>query len=485
MQNAIKDTLKKIVGDARFFDEASILDKYGKGIGFVPDGEPQCVLKPSVLDEIKDIIQVANSNALNVATCSSGFPRINGASTPVGEAMVLDLSEMKRILRINRRNRVAIIEPGVTFTQLKEAAEQEGMRLMMPLLPRTTKSVIASYLEREPATMPRYHWDSPDPLITTEVVYGTGDIMRTGSSAGPGTPKEMQNYGSAQKNPLGPGATNFTSFLTGAQGTMGIVTWASVKLELLPTIKKPYFVQSHEINKLISAMYRMTRCRLADEFFILNNRNVISIIDKNSGQPQPDASIWTMFYCISGLNYAPEKRVTYQEKEIEDILKENGLSKTKEIPHTTSKKFLNILDTPKPGTPWKLGSKGAFQEIFFVTTLDKINAHLSVINHEIAESGYNSDEMGVYIQPIEFGRSCHCEFSFSYDPNNKEKSSMVSNLFLRCVERLMDDGAFFSRPYGPVAEMAYQKCKNTVKALKLVKDTFDPNGILNRGKLCF
>jgi len=81
-----------------------------------------------------------------------------------GGAIILDLSGMKNIIHIDRKNRVAMFEPGVTFSELASAAGQKGLRLNMPLLPRQSKSVVGSLLEREPVMMPKYHWDISDPL---------------------------------------------------------------------------------------------------------------------------------------------------------------------------------------------------------------------------------------------------------------------------------------------------------------------------------
>jgi FAD/FMN-containing dehydrogenase len=49
----------------------------------------------------------------------------------------------------------------------------------------------------------------------------------------------------------------------------------------------------------------------------------------------------------------------------------------------------------------------------------------------------------------------------------------------------MENGAFFSRPYGGWAKIVYARYPDGVKALRKLKDIFDPNNILNPGKLCF
>ena len=128
----------------------------------------------------------------------------------------------------------SIVEPGVTFGELIPAVAAKGLRLNMPLAPRSTKSVVGSMLSREPVIMPHYHWDIADPIGSTEVVFGTGDMFRTGAAAGPGDIAEQRAAGGRQKEAAGPSAMSLHRLLQGAQGTMGIVTWASARCELMP-----------------------------------------------------------------------------------------------------------------------------------------------------------------------------------------------------------------------------------------------------------
>ena len=101
---------------------------------------------------------------------------------------------MDKIVRSDRRNKVALIEPGITFQELIDEADKMGLKVLMPLLPRAGKSVIGSYLEREPIQIPKYHWDMTDPLLCTELVFGTGDLFRTGSAAGPGSLEQQWDH---------------------------------------------------------------------------------------------------------------------------------------------------------------------------------------------------------------------------------------------------------------------------------------------------
>ena len=92
---------------------------------------------------------------------------------------------------------------------------------------------------------------------------------------------------------------------------------------------------------------------------------------------------------------------------------------------------------------------------------------------------------GVYLQPIVQGINCHCEFNLYYDPQKTSELEKIKEVTLNAVPKLIDKGAYFSRPYGPYAKTIYERDATTVRTLKKVKAMFDPNNIMNPGKLCF
>ena len=188
----LKSELIGIVGSENVCDDEETLKSFSSDYSFVEGKTPILVVKPKSVEQIQRIVRLANEKKISLIPVSSKAPRFRGDTVPTNNhSVVVDLSGMKKILRMDRRNRVAIIEPGVTFGELREAAAKHGMKVLMPLVPRATKSVLGSYLEREPILIPRYHWDMTDPLLCTEVVFGTGDLFRTGSAAGPGTLEEQ------------------------------------------------------------------------------------------------------------------------------------------------------------------------------------------------------------------------------------------------------------------------------------------------------
>jgi len=396
---------------------------------------------------------------------------------------------MKKVIRVDRARRVAMVEPGVTFGELIPAVEKEGLRLNMPLLPRKSKTIIGSVPEREPGIMPKYQWDISDPLACVEVIFGTGDMFRTGAAAGPGTIEEQWAAGGAQKEAAGPSSASWYRLIQGAQGTMGIVTWASVRCEILPRVEEPFLVGSSQLDRLFELVHWLIRLRLVNECFVLNNTSLAAIMAKKWPKDYPNLKdtlpAWVLFYTVAGYEFFPEERVSSHIKGITDITQRLGVEAVKAVGGVSANEILKVVQRPSGEPYWKLRYKGACQDIFFLTIYDKLEGQIEAMNDLAEKAGYPASDLGVYLQPIVQGTGCHCEFNLFYDPGNQNELNRVKELSTSAVMALMSKGAFFSRPYGESAGVILNRDAATVAVLNKLKKIFDPNNVLNPGKLCF
>ncbi|MBC8274356.1 MAG: FAD-binding oxidoreductase [Chloroflexi bacterium] len=485
---AEKDELVKIVGAENVTDDPKILEEYSRDMSFTAPGATQYVVKPKNVGEVQALVKLANTTSTPLVAVSSGPPRFRGDTIPRYGGVVVDLSDMKRIINIDRGNRVVMIEPGVRFGELQEAAKKEGMRVPVPLCPRSSKSVIGSMLEREPHIIPKYHLDMCDPLLCLEIIFGTGDLFHTGEAAGPGTIEEQWQVGRHQKDPMGPSMVGYAKLVQGSQGTLGIVTWATVRCEVLPQIQKPFLVASDRIEALIDFAYRILRLRLGDECLLLNSSNLASILTNNGRDVEALRGIlppWVLLVTIAGYEWLPEERIEYQEKDTMEVARQFGVQPLPAVPGAWAWEVLRSLSQPSEEPYWKLRHKGGCQDIFFITTLNKTPEFIRAMHGVAQEKGYPVTDMGVYIQPVSQGHGCHCEFNLTYDPSSPEERARIQDLFSSASETVMRMGGFFSRPYGSWADIVYNRDAATRDALVKIKGIFDPNGILNPGKLCF
>jgi len=482
--------LADIIGKQKVIDKAQVLDRYSRDNSFTPSMRPRLVVQPRNADDVQKIVMWANQTRTPLVPVSSGEPHFRGDTVPsVPEAVIVDLHRMNKIIRIDRRNRMVVIEPGVTYTQVQPALAEQGLRLSMPLLPRQSKSVLASLLEREPRLEPKYSYTLPEPLRCLEVVWGNGEIQRTGEAGGYYPTLEQQwKMGLAQVFSGGPGQVDYYRLVSGAQGSMGIATWASVKCEILPGVHRFFLIPSDDLKDLIECAYRLLRVRLGDEFLVLNSVNLAAILSREADgirALRDKVAPWVLIMGIAGRDLFPEERVDFQEKDTRDIVQQFALKLLPAVSGVRGGQVMSTILNPSSVPYWKLAYKGGCQDIFFMTTLDKIPEFVNTVFAAANALQYPVSDIGTYLQPQHQGTSCHCEFNLPYDPGNKIEVGRVRELLQTCSEALIKQGAYFSRPYGIWADMVYNRDAANKEMIKTVKGIFDPNNVLNPGKLCF
>ncbi|MBC7248652.1 MAG: FAD-binding oxidoreductase [Anaerolineae bacterium] len=481
--------LVDIVGEAGVIDHPDVGESFSLDHELIPPLKPCFLVRPQNVDQVQKIVLWANETQTPLVPMSSGAPHFRGDTAPTApEAVIVDLSGMRRILKINRRHRLALIEPGVTYTQLQPALQEEGLRIIMPLLPRANKSVIASLLEREPVMSPRYQWNLLEPLRSLEIVWGNGDKLWSGGGVFRGEREEEWRMGLVPLVGPGPGQLDFYKFVSAAQGSMGIVTWASVKCEVFPECRKLFLVPAEKLEDLIDFTYQLLRFRFGDELFIVNNACLAYILGTEPAEIvalKDTLPAWVVVVSITGGHIFPEERVAAQEDDIRDIAQRFGLKLMPAVPGCRGSDLLNLLLQPSSEPYWKLRYKGGSQEIFFLTTLDKTPSFVATMHTTANEQRYPVPDIGVYLQPVHQGVGCHCEFILPFDRQNRAEMDRTRELFREASFRLFRQGAFFSRPYGIWAHMVYNADAQTTMVTRKIKDIFDPNHVMNPGKLCF
>jgi FAD/FMN-containing dehydrogenase len=482
--DSFKDSLARAVKPGNIVSDPGALEGYSKDCSFVAPGRALLLVFPENQEEVRGIVRLARESKMPLIPVSSRPPRFHGDTVPSQGGVVVDFSKMNHIVKIDPINRCAIIEPGVSYGQLIPELRKLGLRLDIPLLPRAAKSVVASHLEREPTLIPKYQFDYMDPLLSLEVVYGTGDVFRTGSAFGPATLDRVY--------PWGPGAIDYVKFLSGAQGTMGLVTWAATKTEVLPSLRNIYFISINDVHKLLDPMIGLLRRRVVDECLALNRWSLATILAENWPEDFQKLSArlppWMVIVCISGYQRRPQERIDIQERYLKDICEKLGLRAQSTLPGAEDRGgvLLELLSGPWNKEPyWKLRHKGSCREIFFLTTLSKVAKFIELMMEVAARHHYPVENMGCYVQPMVQGRGCHCEFNLPCNESDPAEMAKIKDLFIDASETLFENGAFFNRPYGPWSDMVYGQFAEGVTALRKLKGIFDPDNILNPGKLCF
>jgi len=481
----MKAEIERVAGSENVLDDPETLARYSKDHSLSPSRRPDFVVRPKSTEEVQEIVRIANKTRTPVIPASSGA-HLYGGAIPDHGGVVVDLGRMDKILQVDERNRMVRVEPGVTYGRLQEELAGEGHRALIPLLPFSSKSVVTSHLEREPMLISKSEY-SGESIYTMEVVLPTGELFRTGSAAAPGgadSEADLVGYS-------GPGTMDWHRFFMGAQGTMGIVTWMATKAEYLPTHNKLYFIPFDGIEGAVEALYGIQRQLLGYECFLLNSQNLASILadswPEEIEELREKLPSWTVILRISGMRRFPEERIGYEEKDLMDVAQKQGFEPVLflEGADGREKKIGEYLSKAWADDPyWKMRLRGRWADIFFLTTLNRAGEFSAIVNEAASSWKYPIGDIGVYIQPIEYGRKCHCEYTFPYAAEAKE-GEKIGKMYGEMSEALIMKGAFFSRPYGCWAEMVYRRDGSYANTLREAKRIFDPENIMNPGKLCF
>ena len=419
---------------------------------------------------------------------SSGAPHFKGDTVPsVPESVIVDLSGMNKIININRQQRMVIIEPGVTYGQLQEALAKEGMTLSTSLRPRANKSVLTSVLEVEPRLNCLHQFNYTEPVRCTEVTFGDGNQIFTGE-AGNGA-KDLHTQWEQEKwqvHSNGPQMVDMLRMVLQAQGSMGIVTWASLKCELLPTIKKMYLLPAKKSSDLEDFAYKVIWSRFGDKLYMMNRAYLAGLLGEtpeNIAERKAELPNWVAAVGISGDILLPEMKVSGQEQDIEEIAQRAGLKFLSAVSGATGEEVLSKSISPSGEQYWKQTYNGAFQDIFFITTLDKTSKFIEAMYELAIEAGYPTGDIGIYIQPQHMGTSVHLEFSLPFDPNNAKEVKKVKGLYEKASREMSKLGGYYARPYDIWAGIQLNKDAGSYEILKKMKNIFDPNNVMNTGKL--
>ncbi len=482
----MKDELEKIVGKENVSAAVKDRRQYSQDMSLLPPGMPEYVAKPKNAEEVSAIVKLCNKKNMPVVPVSSKV-HFHGCTIPKQGGVVVDLCRMNKVFEIDADNRRVRFEPGVTWKQLTEELEKNGFRVIMPLAPHADRSVLTDYLEREVPTNTVY--DYGEPMQSMELVWPTGEIFRLGSASVNGYPDSM----SKGANPSGPGL-DFYRFLQGAQGTMGILTWTNLKIESIPKIDKVYFAAINDLNQAQEFLYRILPRRVGQEVVLLNNVDLAAIVadtfPDDFERLRDTLPPWTLVLVISGLLRRPEEKVAYEEKFLAEVTKNEfkHITLSDNLPGFPGlgKKMLPLLRKPwAKKIYWKNQWKGASQSLFFIARPDSSAFYLDMVEEIAARHGYPIADLGVYVQPIEHNRACQMDFTFFYDGASPVDTAVVAALRRDAAQALMSQGAFFSRPYGDLVPLVFDRAAGYTEALKRVKKVFDPKNILNPGNLCF
>ncbi|MSP85029.1 MAG: FAD-binding protein [Flavobacteriaceae bacterium] len=456
----ILSQLNEIIGNSYVFTDQETRNYYGKDETEDYIFPPSVVLKPATPEEIATILKIANLHAIPV-TAIGARTGLSGGALSVHQGIGLSMERFNKILNIDEQNLQVTVEPAVITQVLREAVAEKN--LFYPPDPSSLGScwIGGNVAENAGGARAVKYGVTKDYVLNLEVVLANGEIIWTGAN----TLKNSTGY-------------NLTQLMVGSEGTLGIIT--KIVMKLIPknthtVLMLVPFYNANEACEAVSAIFRAGITPSALEFM------------------ERDAIDWTLKF-VSDLNVQVKDEIQahllievdgnypdilFQEAEkIMEVVEQFKIDEVLFADTEIQKNLLwkmrrSVAEAVKSNSVYKeedtvvpryelpkllfgikeIGAKYGFKSVCYGHAGDG-NLHVNIIKGDMSDENWNT-EVTKGIREI-------------FELTVSLKGTLSGEHGIGYVQKNYMDIAF---------------SKTQLQLMKGIKSIFDPNGILNPGKI--
>lgn len=451
----VSEKLKKICGAANVLTDPEKVEPYGAD-AVKEKFPPEAVVFPKSAKQVSEILKLANEYKFPV-TARGGGVGYTGGAVPVDGGIVVGTDRMNRIIEINPDDLYVICQPGLTTFALQQAVEKHG--LLFPPDPASYKdSFIGGNIAENAGGMrtPKYGVTKHS-VLGLEVVTATGEIIRTG--------------GKTVKNVVG---FDLTGLMCGSEGLLGIITEATLKLLPMPEATATVRASFKTMEEACKVLTKFTPEGLLPMAMEVVDRNCIGAIEENFAFGlSPDANA-ILIVAVDGF----KEEVMRNAETIERILKEN---KGFDILRSRTKEEEDKLWDVRRAISPSLMKYGTL----------KLNEDVVVPRSRVPELISKIEDIGkkhnTFVANFGHAGDGNIHVNFMCDRDDAESIARARQCVKETFALSVALGGSISGEHG----IGYVKAQyldmaidaSTLEVMKGIKRVFDPNGILNPGKM--
>jgi len=248
--------LIEISGPQAVFSDEETLTIYSKdetiGISF----RPEVVVKPTTSKEIQEIMRLANLEKIPLTPRGKGTG-LSGGAVPIYGGIVLSCERMEGILDIDHENLMVVTEPGIITGVLQSAVEAENLFYPPDPASLASCSIGGNVAEGAGGSRAVRYGTTKDYVNGLQVVLPSGEVISTGGKV----VKDVTGY-------------NLTQLIIGSEGTLGIVTQIILRLIPLPKLRKDMLIPFPTIDQAARTVSEIIRSKIVP--------TAIEFMEKNS-----------------------------------------------------------------------------------------------------------------------------------------------------------------------------------------------------------
>ncbi|MFN2500577.1 MAG: FAD-binding oxidoreductase [Pyrinomonadaceae bacterium] len=417
---------------------------------------PEAVVFPRTTAEMVAILQLANQHLFPV-TARGGGVGYTGGAVPIDGGIVIGTDRMNEIIEINVDDLYAVCQPGITTFELQQAVEKQG--LMFAPDPASYKdSFIGGNIAENAGGMrtPKYGVTKHH-VLGLEVVTGTGEIIRTG--------------GKTVKNVVG---FDLTGLMCGSEGMLGIITEATVKLLPMPEATSTVRANFHSMEAACKVLTRFTPVGLLPMAMEVIDKFCIEAVEESFAFGLSKDANAILLVAVDG----PRDEVDKNARTIEQIITDHGGFGV--IRAQSKEEEDKLWDVRRAISP----------SLMKYGTL-KINEDVVVPRSKVPELVARIEDIGkrhnTFVANFGHAGDGNIHVNFVVDRDDAAAIARARECVAETFALSIELGGTISGEHGigyvKAPYLNYAIDQPTLEIMKGIKKVFDPNGILNPGKM--
>ncbi|MFC1860477.1 FAD-binding oxidoreductase [Chloroflexota bacterium] len=418
---------------------------------------PQVIVRPADTTSVAKLLTFANEKRIPLTPRGAGTG-LSGGCIPIYGGILLSLERMNRILKVDGDNFVAVVEPGVTLSDLFNKVEQLG--LYYPIYPGEMTATIGGTVATNAGGMnavkygvTRHH------ILGLEAVLPNGEIIKTGGEF----VKCTTGY-------------DLTQLLIGSEGTLAVVTKVILKLTTKPAKREVLFVPFTDLQNAIDAVPEILRLKMTPIGIEFIERSIIEITEKYLERDIPYHQYEAFLMII--MDGESEDEIYEYFARVEEICKQHDAI---EVMVPGSERAKRRLLEAREGFYHALKRYAPMEIIDTVVPCSEIARFVKRVKeisegHKIPVIVYgHAGDGNVHLHPI------------CVDMDKEEWERRLPQLMSDIYQAGISFNGAISGEHGiGINKKAYLPIgvdKALLNTMKGIKRAFDPNNILNPGKI--
>ncbi len=447
------DKLAKIVGSSYLFTSAEYIKEFstdGTKLVFYPD----IVVFPKSTEEVSQILTLANKEKIPVIPRGAGTGMSGGALAVKG-GIVLGMNRMNKILSVDKENMVCKVQPGVITENLQKEVKKHG--LFYPPYPASAhlSTIGGNVAECAGGLRAVKYGVTRDYVMGLEVVLPTGEILNTGTKA----IKSVVGY-------------DLTRLIVGSEGTLAVITEIMLRLVPAPEFRKTMVLFFKDIDSSVKTVIKILHAGIIPSILEFLDDLCLDCIKEDLYIP---ASAKAML--IIELD-GKKSSVMEDIKGIEKIcLSEDRAEIYMPESEEKEQKIWEIRNNLSPAM-YRIKPNKVSEDIAVpISNIPKMISYLKELEKE-------------YKLPIPvFGHAGdgNLHVNIMFDKTKKDESDKVKELIVKVLKKAVELEGTISGEHGiGITKAPYLDIEiptHGIQLMKRIKKAFDPNNILNPGKI--